>query len=45
MHLFAENDYLNDFAAYIGADEAPPIIGDLKPESVIENVLTFSADE
>lgn len=41
MHLFAENDYLNDFAAYIGAEEAPPIIGDLEPESVIESTYFF----
>jgi DNA-directed RNA polymerase len=32
MHLFAEHDYLNDFASQIGAETTPPIIGDLKPD-------------
>jgi len=41
MHLFAEHDYLNDFASQIGAETAPPIIGDLKPESVIESTYFF----
>ena len=41
MHLFAEHDYLLDFAAAIGAEEKPPIIGDLKPESVIESTYFF----
>ena len=41
MHLFAEHDYLNDFAQQIGAETAPPIIGDLKPESVIESTYFF----
>jgi DNA-directed RNA polymerase len=41
MHLFAEHDYLNDFAAQIGAKTKPPIIGDLKPESVIESTYFF----
>ena len=41
MHLFAEHDYLLDFAAAIGAEENPPIIGDLKPESVIESTYFF----
>jgi hypothetical protein len=35
MHLFAEHDYLKDFASQIGAESEPPIIGDLEPESVI----------
>ena len=39
--LFAENDYLKDFAAQIGAETEPPIIGDLKPESVIESTYFF----
>ena len=41
MHLFAENDYLTDFAKQIGAETQPPIIGDLKPESVIESTYFF----
>ena len=41
MHLFAEHDYLRDFAAQIGAETDPPIIGDLKPESVIESTYFF----
>lgn len=41
MHLFAEHDYLKDFAAQIGAESEPPIIGDLEPESVIESTYFF----
>jgi len=41
MHLFAEHDYLVDFASQIGAESKPPIIGDLKPESVIESTYFF----
>ena len=41
MHLFAEHDYLNDFASQIGAETVPPIIGDLKPESVINSTYFF----
>ena len=41
MHLFAEHDYLTDFAEQIGAESEPPIIGDLKPESVIESTYFF----
>jgi len=41
MHLFAEHDYLNDFASQIGAETDPPIIGDLEPESVIESTYFF----
>jgi len=41
MHLFAEHDYLNDFASQIGAETEPPIIGDLKPESVINSTYFF----
>jgi len=41
MHLFAEHDYLTDFAQQIGAENEPPIIGDLKPESVIESTYFF----
>jgi DNA-directed RNA polymerase len=41
MHLFAEHDYLRDFAQQIGAETDPPIIGDLEPESVIESTYFF----
>jgi DNA-directed RNA polymerase len=41
MHLFAEHDYLQDFADQIEAETAPPIIGDLQPESVIESTYFF----
>jgi hypothetical protein len=41
MHLFAEHDYLLDFASQIGAETAPPIIGDLEPESVIDSTYFF----
>jgi len=41
MHLFAEHDYLTSFAAQIGAETEPPIIGDLEPESVIESTYFF----
>jgi DNA-directed RNA polymerase len=41
MHLFAEHDYLRDFARQIGAESEPPIIGDLEPESVIESTYFF----
>jgi len=41
MHLFAEHDYLRDFAQQIGAETEPPIIGDLEPESVIESLYFF----
>jgi len=41
MHLFAEHDYLRDFANQIGAETDPPIIGDLEPESVIESTYFF----
>ena len=41
MHLFAEHDYLTDFASQIGAETKPPIIGDLQPESVIDSTYFF----
>ena len=41
MHLFAEHDYLTDFAQQIGAETEPPIIGDLKPSEVIESTYFF----
>ena len=41
MHLFAEHDYLRDFAQQIGAETEPPIVGDLEPETVIESTYFF----
>ena len=41
MHLFAERDYLTEFAQQIGAESEPPIIDDLKPESVIDSTYFF----
>lgn len=41
MHLFAEHDYLNDFAKQIGAETPPPIIGDLNPELVLDSPYFF----
>ena len=41
MHLFAEHEPLTDFALSIGAEEQPPIIGDLKPEAVIDSQYFF----
>jgi DNA-directed RNA polymerase len=41
MFLFAEHDYLSDWAQQIGAETDPPIIGDLQPESVIESTYFF----
>ena len=41
MHLFAENDYLTDFASQIGAEIEPPIIDDLEPASVIDSTYFF----
>jgi len=41
MHLFAEHDYLNTFAEQIKAKTKPPIIDDLKPESVIDSTYFF----
>jgi DNA-directed RNA polymerase len=41
MYLFADNDYLTDFAQQIGAETEPPIIGTLEPESVIESTYFF----
>mgnify|MGYP003133684917 CR=1 FL=1 len=41
MHLFAERDYLNDFASQIEAETEPPIIGDLQPETVINSTYFF----
>jgi DNA-directed RNA polymerase len=41
MYLFAEHDYLKDFARQIGAETEPPIIGDLEPKSVINSTYFF----
>ena len=41
MHLFAEHNYLQDFADQIGAESNPPIIGDLEPSSVIDSTYFF----
>jgi DNA-directed RNA polymerase len=41
MHLFAEHDYLRDWAKQIGAIHEPPIIGDLEPSSVIDSTYFF----
>jgi len=41
MYLFAEHDYLTDFAKQIGAETNPPIIGDLNPSSVIDSTYFF----
>ena len=41
MHLFADNDYLTDFARQVGAETDPPIIGDLEPSSVVESTYFF----
>ena len=41
MYLFAQHDYLTDWAQQIGAESEPPIIDTLKPESVIESTYFF----
>jgi len=41
MLLFAEHDYLTEFAHQIGAESKPPIIGDLQPETVIDSTYFF----
>ena len=41
MYLFAENNYLKDWANQIGAESEPPIIGTLEPSSVIESTYFF----
>ncbi len=41
MHLFAEHDYLRDWAKQIGAIHEPPIIGDLEPSSVVDSTYFF----
>ena len=42
MKIFANNDYLSSWAAQIGAEEQPPMIGDLEPSDVIESTYFFS---
>ena len=41
MTLFAEHEPLTDFALAIGAEENPPIIGDLEPSDVIDSQYFF----
>ena len=41
MHLFAEHDFLLDFANQIEAETKPPIIGDLRPENVLASTYFF----
>jgi hypothetical protein len=44
MHIFSENSYLESWAKQIGAELPLPdglIIGDLKPDSVIESTYFF----
>ena len=41
MHMFAEQDYLQDWASQVGAQTEPPIIDTLQPESVIESTYFF----
>jgi DNA-directed RNA polymerase len=41
MHIFAHDNYLENWAAQIGAVSEPPIIGDLEPSSVIESTYFF----
>lgn len=39
--IFSESNPLEDFAAAIGAETEPPIIGDLDPDSVLESTYFF----
>ena len=41
MQLFANDNYLYEFAKQIGAETEPPIIGDLEPETVIDSTYFF----
>jgi len=41
MELFADHDYLKTFAAAIGAETEPPIIGDLDPSYVVGSNYFF----
>jgi len=40
-HLFAEHDYLTDFAQQIESKNPPPIVGDFDPSSVIDSTYFF----
>jgi DNA-directed RNA polymerase len=40
-YLFADHDYLSDWAKQIGATSEPPIIGTLKPENVLASTYFF----
>ena len=42
LHLFAEHDYLRDWAKQIGAIHEPPIVGDLEPSSMLDSTYFFS---
>jgi DNA-directed RNA polymerase len=39
--IFAEGDYLTEFAQQIEATEPPPIIGDFNPEEVLDSTYFF----
>jgi len=41
MHLFAEHDFLTDFARQIGAETDPPMCDTLEPSSVIDSTYFF----
>jgi len=41
MHLFAQHNYLEDFAKQIEAETEPPIIGDLEPSNVLKSTYFF----
>jgi DNA-directed RNA polymerase len=40
-HIFAQHDYLTEFAAQIEATDPPPIIGDFNPEAVLNSTYFF----
>jgi DNA-directed RNA polymerase len=41
MKIFAEDSYIESWAQQIGAETKPPIIGDLRPESVTKSTYFF----
>ena len=41
MEIFTKHNFLKDFAKAINAKTEPPIIGDLKPEAVIDSTYFF----
>lgn len=41
VELFAKHEYLKEFAAFIGAETEPPMIGDLEPELVTKSIYFF----